>query len=258
MSTLSKTKTNLLRFVSGGNAKLARWITTVSLPTGYTCPGAHLCKAHFNTTKNQVIDSPNQDYRCYAVQAEAMYKNVRDLRHHNLKLLLAAQREDPVNGMFKLILASIEPRTAYIRLHQAGDFFVQAYWDAWLRVMDARPDIKFYAYTKSMLIAHDWIVVRGLPLPDNFQLTLSDGSTRDDLMSVIQAYDARIGVAYMVDHPDKAAAMGLPIDHTDEHAMAGGHDFSLLLHGSQPKDTPAAKSIKRMKDEGVKFSYSSP
>ena len=39
---------------------------------------------------------------------------------------------------------------AWIRIHDAGDFFSDDYLHAWLRICQARPDLHFYAYTKEV------------------------------------------------------------------------------------------------------------
>jgi hypothetical protein len=39
---------------------------------------------------------------------------------------------------------------AWIRIHDAGDFFSDDYLQAWLRICRARPDLHFYAYTKEV------------------------------------------------------------------------------------------------------------
>lgn len=231
-------------------------MSTFSIPAGYTCPGAHLCKAHFSVSKKQIIDGPAQIYRCYAATNEAVFKSSREMRARNYNLLIQARQDDPENGMYRLIRDSLEQDIICVRLHASGDFFSQDYFDAWMRAIEGRPDVKFYAYTKSHPIVANWIIDRGLPLPDNFQLTLSDGSKRDDLIPIIQAHDARIGAAYAVFHPEVAEKARLPIDHTDQHARDGGHDFALLLHGSQPAGSSAGEALKRMKKENIDFAYS--
>jgi hypothetical protein len=72
--------------------------------------------------------------------------------------------------MANLILESIPTDAQRIRIHVAGDFFSQAYFDAWLMVARSRPDIAFYAYTKSIPF---WIHHRQSDLPENFKLNAS-------------------------------------------------------------------------------------
>ena len=53
----------------------------------------------------------------------------------------------------------------------------------------------------------------------------------------------------------EAAKLGLEIDHDDSHAYEGDKSFALLLHGTQPKGTMAAKAKNKLVTSGVKHSY---
>jgi hypothetical protein len=46
----------------------------------------------------------------------------------------------------------------------------------------------------------------------------------------------------------------LAIDHDDSHAMNHGPDFALLIHGSQPAGSAAAKAIASLRAQG-EFGY---
>jgi len=54
---------------------------------------------------------------------------------------------------------------------------------------------------------------------------------------------------------EEAAKLGLEIDHDDSHAYKGDKSFALLLHGTQPKGTMAAKAKNKLVTAGVKHSY---
>jgi len=45
-------------------------------------------------------------------------------------------------------LGAAKFRGAWIRIHDAGDFFSDAYLEAWMRICRARSDTNFYAYSK--------------------------------------------------------------------------------------------------------------
>jgi hypothetical protein len=64
----------------------------------------------------------------------------------------------------------------YIRIHDSGDFYSPAYFAKWLEIARLNPTVRFYAYTKS----HSFI--RGIQLPENFDLIFSLGSTKDELI----------------------------------------------------------------------------
>jgi hypothetical protein len=64
----------------------------------------------------------------------------------------------------------------YIRIHDSGDFYSPVYFQKWLQIARLNPSVRFYAYTKS----HSFI--RGIELPENFDLIFSLGSTKDELI----------------------------------------------------------------------------
>jgi hypothetical protein len=64
----------------------------------------------------------------------------------------------------------------YIRIHDSGDFYSPVYFAKWLEIARLNPTVRFYAYTKS----HSFI--RGIELPENFDLIFSLGSTKDELI----------------------------------------------------------------------------
>lgn len=239
------TKNSLLKF-GQGNAKLDACIPTFSLPAGHACPGANLCYSKtVATTLNpggfRVQDGPNCQFRCFAATDEAKYPAVRKARWHNFNLLKKAKTQD---GMIKLILASV-PETKFrvpFRLHVAGDFFSQDYFDAWVAVARFRPNFTFYAYTKSIPF---WIARMHL-LPNNFKLTASLGGKWDALVTQHGLKCARV-----VYSTAEAAKLGLEIDHDDSHAYGDSGNFALLLHGTQPAGSEAAKAWSDLKKAGI-------
>ena len=225
---------NKLKF-RAGNAKLAKDIFTFSLPSGYTCPGAKDCltKAHVETGK--ITDGPHQKYRCFAASDETR-PSVRKARWHNFYLLTACQDSA---AMAKLIDVSLPPKARKIRIHVGVDFFSQTYFDAWVMVAERHPEITFYAYTKSVhFVRERWERVSAL---ENLRLTSSSGGKLDHIGEEIGMIQAEV-----VFHPDEAEAKGLEIDHDDSHAYENIESFALLIHCTQPKDTPAAAAKKQL------------
>lgn len=233
-----------LRF-GRGNAKLGRNVFTLSLPAGHTCPGAEQCMARVNMRTNKLEDGPKQIFRCFAATLEVAFKGFRMNNRFNLKLLAACKRPSEVAAV---ILRSLPAKAQAVRVHVSGDFFSQTYFDGWMLAAQQRPQVKFYAYTKSLMVWHKWLEKHG-ELPRNFTLTASEGGK----------FDSKIRkdwiTARVVFHPDEARKSRLPIDHNDSHAQKHKGSFALLLHGVQPIGTDAAKAIQFMKDEGIAYSY---
>jgi hypothetical protein len=155
--------------------------------------------------------------------------------------------------MADLILDSLLPGCPVVRIHTGGDYFSQRYFEAWLAVARQRPRTIFYFYTKSLRY---W-VARLEEVGDghtpgsvpNFVPTASLGGRDDHL---IEAHSLRS--ACVVYSEAEAESLGLEIDHDDSHAMQHGPDFALLIHGSQPTGTDAARAVSALRAQG-EFGY---
>lgn len=233
-------------YFGNNNSKLKHLgISTFALPAGHSCPGAKLCMARRDKASGKLVDGPHAEHRCYAASLEVAFSSVAKSAQKNMDTLLQAKT---VERMAHLIGFSLPPRHYHtIRVHSGGDFFSQTYFMAWMEAARNDPDRLFYAYTKSIPF---WVKSMAI-IPANFLLTASYGGKFDPL---IKQHGLRHAI--VVNHPDEARKLKLKIDHDDGFARDPKvKKFALLLHGQQAKDTPAAAAIKRMKDEGVEYSY---
>ncbi len=224
-----------------GNAKLDSRVLTFSLPAGKTCPGANECKsmAVEKDGKRVIKDGPKTVFRCFAASQEVLYVNTYKARAYNLAALLEYKRS--AIKMAELIDSSLPKKTQWVRVHVSGDFFSQTYFNAWLLVATKRPDVLFYAYTKSL---HFWVNKLG-SIPKNLVLTASVGGKRDIL---IHAHSLRY--AKVVYSEAEAKSLGLKIDKDDTKAMKHGPSFALLLHGTQPKGSEAGVAWRKLSKAG--------
>lgn len=227
----------ILPWLGGGR----KWYS-LDLLAGYSCPFAKDClaKVKIIDNKRKVVDGPDQKFRCFSASQEATYTNVYNLRSFNFNAL----RGLSAWAMFDLLKTNLPVDAGVVRPGVDGDFFSQRYFDSWLRLAYYRPDVLFYAYTKSLPY---W--VKNLRfIPDNFVLTASYGGRRDDL---IAKYGLRS--ATVVKSEEHANELGLEIDHDDSHAAdpTKRHDsFALLIHGIQPAGTEFAEAKKALKGKG--------
>jgi len=228
--------TNTLLSFGKGNAKLDKTIATFSLPSGFTCPGALECLSRANRETGKITDGAENRFRCFSASQEAVFPNVRKQRWHNLDLLRGKSRAE----MVALIIASL-PKLDIVRVHVAGDFFSQDYFNAWMIVASQLPEKHFYAYTKSVKF---WIAAKEF-VPSNFCLNASFGGLHDALIG-----EHNLKSAVVVFSEAEAAEKGLEIDHDDSKAMKGEKSFALLLHGSQPKGSVSAKALSTLKKTG--------
>ena len=246
----------LLKF-SSGNGKL-RDRLIFSLPAGYSCPHAGICKTFADRATGSITDLPQltgvtaeQGFRCFAAMSEVR-PNVREARWHNWDLIRETMYSDGdqitlLRDLIDLSLV-IHKSKDLVRIHESGDFWTENYMKAWILVAQSRPNQIFYAYTKSLGM---WLSLNDI-IPSNFYLTASHGGTLDYLIPKYPNIFKR--VSHVVYTEEQAAELGLEIDHDDSHCL-GDKPFALLVHGSQPAGSEASQAISQRKKQGGFVGY---
>lgn len=208
------------------NSKLSHLGTTsFSLPAGFSCPFAEVCKSKVPREGGKIKDYG--DIRCFQTSLEGIYPNVREARWKNFDLVKGKSPGE----VTEIILKSIRYHEkevrgiSIMRIHDSGDFFSQAYFDGWVEAARRRSDIVFYAYTKSI----PYWKMRKDDIPPNLRLIASEGGTKDDEI------EDEFRRAVIVSGVDEAIERELNIDVNEFLALFGEGDFALLIHGNQPK-----------------------
>lgn len=114
---------------------------------------------------------------CYARKGTYRFRNVRDAHMRNLMMTL-----DDLDGWADAMISELSAKKfvgAYVRIHDAGDFYSEDYLSAWLRIIRAIPETTFYAYTKEVAMFRR--VVEPDP-PENFKWIYSWGGRHDHLI----------------------------------------------------------------------------
>ena len=220
-----------------------RKVYNFSLPAGYTCPGALDCLSKAvkqNDGTYKIVDGEKSVFRCFAASDEVRYKECREGRWHNFDILsdLVRRGSKPEN-LARIIDDSLPVNAGIIRIHVSGDFFNLVYLRAWFHVArHLRPDLLFYAYTKSLVALQ--FTLKHETKPANLALTLSAGGRYDTMIT-----DIGIRQAVVVYSEEEAQQLGLEIDDDDSHAAdpTKNKDFALLIHGTQPKGSVAGKAV---------------
>lgn len=225
--------------------RLNKRVATFSLLSGHTCPYAKDCLSMAIADDNgrrTIQDGLHTQFRCFSASQEVLFTNVYNTRKANGELVkLAAQS---VNDATQAILANIPKCAGIIRIHVGGDFKTKAYMEAWIMAAHLRPNLLFYAYTKSLPF---WVALKPM-IPANFILTASYGGYKDNLIA-----EQNLRYSKVVFSESEAKQLKLPIDHDDYHAAAPklrNKSFALLLHGVQPKGTLAAAALKALDGKG--------
>ena len=223
---------DLLNFTLG-NAKLAKDTAILSLPAGHSCPFARDCRSASDRETGKIKDGPQTQFRCYATGAEALFPNIRESRWRNWELIKQA---GTAIGMANLIEKSLvgKRNIKLVRFHQSGDFFSQAYFDAWLMVSQQHPEWIFYGYTKALPF---W-VKRISSIPANLKLVASRGGTHDHFIEMFGLRSARV----VLSEREARRKWHLEIDHDDTHVWNYDKDFAIVIHGTQPAGSKAGKA----------------
>ena len=155
--------------LTNGNRELAKdGVFTWTLPAlnarlsngknHVTCPNAGICAK-----------------LCYARSGTFNFSNVKRAHLAKLEMLL-----NDLTGWEEQMTAELKAKRyrggKWVRIHDSGDFFSPEYFEAWLRIAKATPDVRFYAYTKEVAM------VKSHTLPDNFIIIFSMGGKQDRLI----------------------------------------------------------------------------
>tara|TARA_R110002020_G_scaffold339458_2_gene554610 strand:- start:281 stop:1045 length:765 start_codon:yes stop_codon:yes gene_type:complete len=230
---------NILQF-SPANRKLAKilnWaksvlglehkseIWSIGLPSGFSCPSALDCFAKAPRNGGKLITRIGTLFRCYSASQELVFKQTRNMVWRNFDLL----RNLSTNEMVDLINKSMAfiPSCRILRIHASGDFFNEKYFLAWCEIARQKPDVIFYAYTKSL----NFWVNNINDIPKNLRLIASRGGRFDNLIDEHNLLNAL--VVYSV---DMAKRLNLAIDYDEQLAITSPVNFALLIHGVQSKE----------------------
>lgn len=210
--------------LSDGNTKLVKTsgesykVIGFGIPADYsailmgehinTCPGASACKAV-----------------CYAKQGRYIMEGVHNAKLNNLKASVLPSFVDDT-------VSELKRRRSYnvIRIHDAGDFYNQEYYNRWCDIARAMPDRIFYAYTKALHL--DLYTGK----PDNLRIIQSLGGKHDALVDMSRPHsrifssdDARIIAGYVDGNVN------------DIPAIEGQTNIGLVYHGVRKLTLPQVK-----------------
>ena len=237
--------------MSKSNAKLD-W-PYMSLPAGYTCPQATICKNFAARTGKKfkggrsLKSTKDTEFMCYAAREQAQYHTTAGKNaFNNLDLLRGVNKSDGIDGMANLIIGSLKyygfDKVPVFRIHEGGDFFSNDYMKAWVEVAKSIPGTTFYTHTTSLKF---WLNNKS-SIPRNMKLIASLDKNNEDLIMSNNLRYAR--VVYSV---EEAKELRLPIDYDDTIACCSDESFALLIHGQQPAGSEASKALSKNKKEGI-------
>jgi hypothetical protein len=145
-----------------------------NLPTGTTCPFAMECKVSVDRQSGK-FSINRGEYKCYAASAER-FPGVREHRWRNFEFVK--------NGG----IPELPKNCRALRIHAAGDFFNQKYFDNWVSIAEQNPNVEMWAYTKSIRY---WIK-RIKEIPENLILTASYGGRDDEMIELFRLKNVKV------------------------------------------------------------------
>jgi hypothetical protein len=90
--------------------------------------------------------------KCYAKKGNHLWPAVQNLLARNWKLLKHFEANADSEGAVRALLEMIPEKAELFRIHESGDFFSQWYVDVWAEAIAARPNTKFWFYTRSFTL----------------------------------------------------------------------------------------------------------
>lgn len=197
-------------------------VSNGKLETIKTCPSAGVCKSY-----------------CYAgltgtyLFSKSMVKHAR-----NLQFML-----DDAFGFATQLVQEIKSKKGLraIRWNDSGDFFNSHYWYVAKAVMEALPNVRFYAYSKRVSFFKELQAQKALPA--NFTVVFSFGGTEDHLINVNTDRHAKVfssrGILRDAGYSDGT--------HTDRLATNPAFQkIGLVIHGNHKAMPKYRKIIKRV------------
>lgn len=160
---------------------------------------------------------------CYAQVGSYAFKASMVSHARNLQFVL----DKPFDFVEKMIKEIKGKRKVHaIRIHDSGDFFNRAYFMVWKSIMEALPNVQFYAYTK-MVPMFKKLQAEG-NLPENFTVIYSQGGLFDHLIDtatdrhshVFSSEEDCIAAGYVLNEEDDMPA-------TDKNIK----NIGLVVHG---------------------------
>lgn len=194
--------------LSDGNTKLAKdGIWSFNLIPIVHCPMAGACKQY-----------------CYATVGQQAFRS-GVLRR--ARAFLATMQTDFVDRMVAEITRAVKKGLKAVRVHDSGDFYSVEYMLAWFEIARRLPHVRFYAYTKMVVLARRLASVT----PTNFRLIQSLGGIGDNKI------DRTLAHSRIFDSVEALHAAGYA-DASESDAPAAFGDnpkIGLVIHGAKSK-----------------------
>jgi hypothetical protein len=170
---------------------------------------------------------------CYALAGAYRFSNVAQAFERRLT---ATQSDNFIISM----LADIDKQRAErVRIHDSGDFYNEEYLNRWIKIIEARPSVLFYAYTKMISM----IKRRQKDLPKNLTIIFSFGGTEDRLIDVDKDRHSLV-----FESVEQLQACGYAdASNQDDIALGENPKIGLVYHGTKKLENTNWKKVPELK-----------
>lgn len=162
---MEKSKGDFIRMANIGIPAIAGLVVdekTKQFMVVNTCPGAGICKEYCYATRGGYVQ--------YSASAESQAK-VLNYWYNDPERF----KNQVISELKKIVKPDVK---AYLRWHDSGDFFVDAYLNLAFEVAKAVPDATIYAYTKIAKVAQN------PNIPENFLINFSAGAKPEETKAI--------------------------------------------------------------------------
>lgn len=197
-------------YLSMNNTKLKRdGIAVFGIPAYKAQDGMLTCPAAKDCIKG-----------CYARQGTFTWSNVNQAYENRLELTKQINFVDTiVNELDRRKTIKI------VRIHDSGDFYNKEYLNKWLEIINKKPNIRFYAYTKMIPL------FLGLKLPKNFTVIYSYGGKFDSEIDTSKDRHSKVFNSLSELKKHKYS----DVTTNDIKAMGKSNKIGLVYHGAKSK-----------------------
>lgn len=166
---------------------------------------------------------------CYAQSGTYRFSNVKKAYQYRTMVTRSNEFVERMNNEINTLLKKHTGLKLVIRIHDSGDFYNMEYLLKWIDIIKLNPNVKFYAYTKSLhLFDGNRKISAGGILPSNFGVIFSYGGKMDKYIKVDEDFHSKV---FKTQEELLAAGYVNASDNDLIAALGENNKIGLVYHG---------------------------
>ena len=117
---------------------------------------------------------------CYAKKGAYIWSNVKPAFENRYQLSKTDEFVEAMNTEIR------KKKPDYVRVHDSGDYYSNAYLNKWIKIAIHNPDVRFYSYTNMV----DMMLKASLP--SNYDVIFSDSGKQKHLINEVKHRHTKI------------------------------------------------------------------